>query len=336
MTTINTTNKKRVHDFSRAVHDVSTATVDDLLAEYYGDDAVWNGFGPIGTVEGRDALAAEFWRPLLEAFPDLQQNDHIIFGNDFEGADWVLSTGYLLGTFENDWLGIPATGHATWLHYAAFHEFEGGDIVRTKYFLDVLDVMRQAGYEFFPAPGPQIVAPGPTTQNGVQLTEQDPDESAKTLQLVEDMIFEGLHSYEEEGLDGLGMEKYWHEDFMYYAPCGIGTTRGIDGFQAYHQAPFLEAFPDRRGGNHEPRIAEGYYCASTGPVSATHTGSGWLSLPATGREVAIDVVDVWRREGDRLAQNWLFIDLVDFLDQIGVDIFERLKEHPRSVRASSP
>jgi hypothetical protein len=37
------------------------------------------------------------------------------------------------------------------------------------------------------------------------------------------------------------------------------------------------------------------------------------------------IIDVWRREGDRLAENWVFIDMVDLLGQLGVDVFDRLR-----------
>jgi predicted ester cyclase len=137
----------------------------------------------------------------------------------------------------------------------------------------------------------------------------------------------------------MGMEEYWHEDFMWYGPAGIGTTRGIDGFQEFHQGPFLEAFPDREVGHHDARLAEGTYCASTGwpAVVGTHLGDGWLGLPATGNHVDMRVIDVWRREGDLLAENWVFIDMIDLLDQIGVDIFERLRTNPASIpRSGSP
>ena len=35
--------------------------------------------------------------------------------------------------------------------------------------------------------------------------------------------------------------------------------------------------------------------------------------------------DFWRREGDKLAENWVFIDKIDLLQQMGVDIFKRLR-----------
>jgi hypothetical protein len=48
--------------------------------------------------------------------------------------------------------------------------------------------------------------------------------------------------------------------------------------------------------------------------------------------VTYRVIDFWRREGDRLAENWVYIDMVDLLKQVGVDVFERVREHPASVR----
>jgi hypothetical protein len=37
------------------------------------------------------------------------------------------------------------------------------------------------------------------------------------------------------------------------------------------------------------------------------------------------VMDFWRREGDLLVENWVFIDMVDLFLQLGVDLFERLQ-----------
>jgi predicted ester cyclase len=333
-TNTRTHNKERVHEFSTAVRDATAADAGDLVEEYYHEDAVWHGPAPIDRLAGVDEIAAGHWEPLLASFPDLQKDDYVLFGGAFEGSEWVCATGTLVGTFERDWLEIPATGDATWIRYGEFHEMVDGRIAQTRTIVDVLDVIRQAGFEFLPALAPEVVIPGPSTNDGVLLGETDDADSERTLELVEEMIFEGLHSYEEEGLEGMGMEEYWHDDFMWYGPAGIGTTRGIDGFQEYHQGPFLEAFPDRTGGDHVARLAEGHYCGSTGwpSVTATHTGSGWLGLPATGREVEMRVIDVWRREGDLLAENWVFIDTIDLLDQLGLDVFERLREHPESVR----
>jgi hypothetical protein len=41
------------------------------------------------------------------------------------------------------------------------------------------------------------------------------------------------------------------------------------------------------------------------------------------------VADWWRREGDRLAQNWVFIDLPHLFLQMGLDLFARLQTERR-------
>jgi predicted ester cyclase len=321
------THARRRHKFSNAIRQTSVDDIAELLTEHYHEDVAWHGPAPIDELDGRAAVASEFWEPLLSAFPDLEKNNYILFGGEFQDDDWVCATGNLVGTFEHDWLDIPATGHATWLRYGEFHRFEDGKIAETRTIIDILDMLRQAGYQFIPALGPEVVAPGPSTQDGILLDDQKEAASEQTMALVEKMLFDGLNSYDEAGLDGMGMEEYWHEDFMWYGPAGIGSTRGIDGFQAYHQAPFLEAFPDRIAGD-DVRFAAGNYCSWSGwpSLETTHTGDDWLGLPATGQKVTMRVMDVWRREGDLLAENWVFIDMIDLLEQLGIDVFERVRE----------
>ena len=38
------------------------------------------------------------------------------------------------------------------------------------------------------------------------------------------------------------------------------------------------------------------------------------------------VVDIYRRSGDKLAENWVCIDLLHYLSRQGVEILERLRE----------
>jgi hypothetical protein len=37
------------------------------------------------------------------------------------------------------------------------------------------------------------------------------------------------------------------------------------------------------------------------------------------------VMDIWRREGELLAENWVFIDIPDVMAQAGVDVFARMR-----------
>ncbi|NMT50503.1 polyketide cyclase, partial [Vibrio parahaemolyticus] len=82
------------------------------------------------------------------------------------------------------------------------------------------------------------------TSNGIQQSVVSLEESEKSAQLVEDML-SCLGRFDGKDLFSMDLENYWHNDFMWYGPAGIGTTRGIKGFRNHHQAPFVFAFPDR-------------------------------------------------------------------------------------------
>ena len=49
----------------------------------------------------------------------------------------------------------------------------------------------------------------------------------------------------------------------------------------------------------------------------------FLGLPASDQACDMRVVDIYRREGEKLAENWVFIDLPWWLKQQGLDILER-------------
>ena len=44
---------------------------------------------------------------------------------------------------------------------------------------------------------------------------------------------------------------------------------------------------------------------------------------ASDMESEMRVVDLYRRDGDKLAENWIFIDHLHFLKCIGVDLLQR-------------
>ncbi len=355
MSEINMINKKIVHDFGKSILGNTPETIGDLLRKNYSEDTVWHGPHPINTLRGVDELLEKFWKPMLTSFPDLQKDDYILFGGNSCGADldrwaewkkelpninedalsnyfgtseyndWVHTCGNFVGTFEKDFLDIPATGRPVWLRYGEFHKMENEKIIETIIVIDLLDLMRQAGIRFYPATSQEINIPGPATFDGIQLGEADPVISAQSKQLHEDMIFKGLHKYKEGDPNSMGMELYWDPNFMYYAPAGIGPTRGIRGFQEFHQTPWLISFPDRRGAQHEARFAEGAYSASGGPVKMTHTGTEWLGLPVTNKVISIRAMDTYRIANGKIVENWLHLDIIDLLMQLGVDVFDRLR-----------
>ena len=295
-------------------------------------DCAWHGPHPINELQGAQAVADGFWAPLQSAFADLERRPDIFMAGHWDGrldggaGCWVASTGHYLGSFCADWLGIPATGEPASLRYGEFYRVEGGRIVEARVLLDIVDLARQAGRPLLPRPtGLEGLVPGPRLHNGLLLAPSDAAAGQASLALVEAMIG-GLMRYDETDLKSMGMARFWRGDMMWYGPGGIGTSRGIGGFERHHQAPFLHAFPDRKGGSHRARFAEDHFVATTGwpSVRATHVGD-YLGVPASGRPIQMRVMDWWRREDRLLAENWVFIDLPHLMLQMGVDLMARLQ-----------
>lgn len=119
------------------------------------------------------------------------------------------------------------------------------------------------------------------------------------------------------------MEAFWTEDMVWYGPAGIGTLRGVKEFEEGVRRPMIAAIPDKVGYD-EIRIAEGDYVAATGYQHATHTGE-WLGIPASGKHITLRYMDFWRVEGDKLKDNWVLIDILGFLEQVGYDVKNVLK-----------
>ena len=330
-------NKELVWEFWQSLNKANAETVGDVVNRYLHPSIDWMGCHPFNQISRTADLVQHYWQPMLHAFPDLKRQSYIFFGGPFQSergednsnmyGEWVCATGDFVGTFAHDWLGIPATGQPMRIRFGEFCRVEDGKISAGRVILDLIDVMREAGYRVLPvATGAEILIPGPQTGDGILLTPQAESESIKSLDLVEAMLFKGLASYNQQALSSMGNARFWTENMHWYGPGGIGTTYGIGGFENQHQKPFLHAFPDRKGGHHDVRIAEGLYVASTGWPSlfATHAGD-YLGAPATGKRIGMRVMDWWRREGDLLPENWIFIDMIDLFLQFGIDLFARLK-----------
>ena len=342
----NQINKEVVWDFWQKLNHVGVANVPDVVRAAVHDDVDWNVSAPIDRIVGVEASISGFWLPLLHAFPDLQHRPYVFMGGIDEGSklyatkageQWVSGCGYLTGSFVNDWLGIPATGKRTNIWFGLFYVMREGKIAESYIQLDVLAVMRQAGYQVLPpafgAEGGKV--PGPLAQDGNLLTEADPLESRKSLQSVQAMG-RGLRRY-VRGRDGDDMrameqDKYWHRDMKWYGPSGIGACFSLEEFEDFHQRPWLHGFGDRNlsregSGRVMGRIGEGKYVSGGiwDTVFSRHHGD-YAGIPATGKLLTLRDFDWWKREGDTLIENWVPIDMIDLCRQMGVDLMERLRQ----------
>ena len=132
----------------------------------------------------------------------------------------------------------------------------------------------------------------------------------------------------------------WHDDMIWWGPTGIGATYTIDRYIAQHQGPFRRHLSGRTFNGHLCRMAEGTYGGFFGwPNLTMSVEGGFMGLPASGETGDMRVVDLYRRDGDKLAENWIFIDMLHFLNQQGLDVLGRHAElsgdaffHPKATK----
>jgi predicted ester cyclase len=302
------------------------------VAGTYAQSARWWGSHPWNERKGHDAIGA-VWADLRRALPDMERRDLIFVGGqsypdarlvpDLSGRSLVATMGHYQGAFKADLCGIPATGGPVSLRFAEVHHVQEGRIVHSYCLWDLLDLMRQAGcWPIAPSLGVESMWPGPIVPDGIRLGETA--DGATAFQAVMGM-HASLGAFDGKSVHSMPQAQYWHPEFMWYGPAGIGTTRGLAGFQAHHQIPFLKAFPDRRGSGHYVRLADGPYVVTGGwpSVTATHLGP-FMGLPPTGKLMQMRVMDFYRMDGDLIRENWVPIDVLNLLMQMGVDVLDRV------------
>ena len=335
---LNRSNKRLVWEFWRDLEAADPGRGMAVATTAMHDDVEWNGPDPIGRLDGVEAFVSYFWQPLLHSFPDMVRQTPIFFGGEsngridgdlsLDGHMWVTGTGLFTGTFANDYLTIPATGGQVTIPWGEFCRIVDGAIVEVYFLIDLVELMRQAGYEVLPTNrGADGIYPPPAASDGVALGPHDQEASRHSLEHIRQFIFDGLNNYDETALNSMGMADFFHRDVRWYGPGGIGACLSFKEFEDFHQRPWLTAYPDRRVQDLDALFAEGAYSAGSGwaGVKATHTGP-YLNSPATGNQIEFNGLDWWKREGEMYIENWVFVDMVHLFRQFGVDLFERLAE----------
>lgn len=320
--------KQLVLNLHEALIDTGSDKLGQEMARFTRQDYIWRGFHPFNELHGPTDVANTFWTPLKKSLNRLQRRMDVFFaGQNYcvdDGAVWVCSMGHLMGLFDQPWLGIKPTRKMVFLRYCEFHKVIDRKISETAMFFDIPHLMMQAGLNpFGQQTAAHLVQPGPMTHDGLLYSAHDPAEGQKTMQAIEAMITDlgqwqsGLPLTEE-------LSRSWNDDMIWWGPAGIGSTYTIDRYAEQHSGPFRAGFSDRSNTNHLCRIAEGHYGGFFGwpNFTAVPTG-GFMGMPATGKAGEFRVIDIYRRSGDKLTENWVFIDLLHFWKQQGVDLLAR-------------
>lgn len=317
----------------RAMRDFDGPAVRHALVNALAPSAAIHLCHPLGDMVGPLALFETAYTPLTTAMPDLERRDLIVIsGEDDEGSTWVGCAGHYMGTFTAPFLDIPPTGHLAHMRFHEFYRIEEGRVIEMQAIWDLPELMMQAkAWPMAPSLGREFCVPGPMSQDGLD-PSKGRDSADDSRALVIDMLTHLSSHPSEGGPEIMQAERFWHPRMNWYGPAGIGSARGIAGFRHWHQIPFLNALPDRRGGTSGSLtshfFAEGAFVAVTGwpNMQMSVTGGGWLGIPPAAQEITMRSLDFWRIEDGLIRENWVLVDLLDVYAQLGVDVFARLRE----------
>jgi predicted ester cyclase len=144
----------------------------------------------------------------------------------------------------------------------------------------------------------------------------------RNKELVLRFIKEALNQRRLEVLDEILSPRYVNYGYQ-------GTLQG-EAFRAALRS-LLGAFSDL---HIEPEwvIAEGDKVATWGRIRGTHDGD-FMGIAPTGRVVDISYHDSWRVEGDRLVENWVQMDGLSLLQQVGAIPAPQAAEGPQRKAA---
>ena len=101
-----------------------------------------------------------------------------------------------------------------------------------------------------------------------------------------------------------------------YVNHGIPDAKtGPEGFKQVIQQ-FLDGFPDMKI-NVEHIVADGDLVATRGYWTGTNKGS-FMNMPSTGKKVRCEYVDFWKVQNGKFVENWVQMDMVGVMHQLGV------------------
>ena len=299
----------------------------DAVESFFSNNAKVHMSHPINKVEGNTGYLEKFLFPLLEAFEGLQRQDYVMIGGEYQGSEWVTSTGYFYGNFVNPFLGIPPSKKMAFLRYGEFLKIENDRVIESYCFIGVAELIIDLGlWPLEESKGYEGVVPGPATYDGIVLENSDPLISRKSADLVEEMC-------RKLGTDGRSMEPYWDKKMVWYGPGGLGTYSTISAFEAF-QVPFEKTFKGWGDGQKEGisgvgsncKAGDGNYVFLCGwpQLTGVHI-KNFLGIETTNKRIYMRDCDWWRCQNGKIIENWCMVDTLDLVLQLGRDVIAEIK-----------
>jgi steroid delta-isomerase-like uncharacterized protein len=132
--------------------------------------------------------------------------------------------------------------------------------------------------------------------------------AAENAALIRRLFQEGVNQKNLAVFDEVLAPNYVNYDFPAPAP-------GPEGFKQV-MGMFFQAFPDIHETTEET-VAEGDRVAARGHFTGRHDGD-FMGIPATGKQVTVSYIAIYRLENGRIVENWVQMDMMGMMQQLGV------------------
>ena len=126
--------------------------------------------------------------------------------------------------------------------------------------------------------------------------------------LVRRVFEEGINKHNLNVFDELLASNYVNHNMPMPAPGPEGLKQVV--------SMFLASFSNFQI-TLEDVIADGDKVATRGTWRGTHQGN-FMGIPATGKSVVVSYSDIWYIENGRAVENWVQMDMLGLMQQLGV------------------
>ena len=332
-------NKQKIRGYLKKIFEDGVSKLDHNLSNLFSNKIKINCFYPLNEFSGLDNFKTKYWTPLFNSFPDLERREQIVIGGTFKDKVQIGTISTLSGVFKNSWLGIKPNFKMVNLKCCEVHELKDNKIVESHILIDVLDLIFQTGqYPINKSRGSEGQWLTPINTDGVGFYEKNSDISKASLDQSLEMqrslnIKPELEASSDEELKSKLLDhpqnQFWHDKMIWYGPSGIGTARTLEGFIDNHQLPFRKTFKERNYWKlgHYCELGDGKFSMTAGwnSIQAIYGSDDWLGYKSTNQNVTMRVMDFYHHDQGKIRENWVPIDIIHILNQIGIDVFKLIK-----------
>ena len=96
-------NKQKIRNILNKIVKEGLFGLETNLNDFFSSKLQANCFYPLNEIKGLKNFGDLFWKPLFNAFPDLERREQLVIGGTFKDKVQVGSISTLSGIFKNEW-----------------------------------------------------------------------------------------------------------------------------------------------------------------------------------------------------------------------------------------